>query len=225
MARRKVPLVSGEIYHVFNRSIAQQHVFRTKWELNRLLQLLDYYRFSENPVRFSHFFRLPKNDKLEIMSNLYKTGVPYVEIYCLVIMSNHFHLLVKQSLDDGIKTFIGNMQNSYAKYLNIRTNRTGALFQSPFKAVRIENDYQFLHVSRYIHLNPLTSHVLDSLDDLKSYPWSSYFDYLADESRPLINTNLLMGLMKTKERLSKFTLDQADYQHKIERVKHLTIDG
>jgi len=138
-------------------------------------------------------------------------------------MPNHVHFLMKELEKNGISRFMSNFQNSYAKYLNLKTNRTGSLFQSMFKAVRIESDEQLIHVCRYIHLNPLTSYVIRDVDGLERYPWSSYPEYFKGIS-DLIDTNLISDFFPSKKEFRKFTLDQVDYQRQLDKIKHLSLE-
>ena len=69
--------------------------------------------------------------------------------YCL--MGNHFHLLVKQTMADGIDRFMNSLMTRYTMYFNRRHKRVGHLFQGNYKAVRIETEAQLLHLTRYIH--------------------------------------------------------------------------
>ena len=137
-------------------------------------------------------------------------------------MPNHFHLLIKQNQDEGIRIFLSLIQNSYAKYLNTITPRTGSAFQQVFKAVRIETEPQFIHVARYIHLNPLTSYVLKTFDELCHYPYTSLQDYLSNAPRPFVDIVPLQRLFSSKEQLKQQTLDQVDYQRTLNQIKHLT---
>jgi REP element-mobilizing transposase RayT len=45
--------------------------------------------------------------------------------------------------------------NAYVHALNKQRNRTGTLFESCFKHIRVDRDDYILHVCRYIHLNPV----------------------------------------------------------------------
>ena len=83
-----------------------------------------------------------------------------VDLICFCLMPNHFHLLLRQIEEDGIVKFVRNFQIGYSRYLNEKEKRSGALFEGQFKAVRVENDEQLIHVSRYIHLNPYSSYWL-----------------------------------------------------------------
>lgn len=137
-------------------------------------------------------------------------------------MPNHVHFLLKESSSNGISCFMRNFQNSYAKYFNTKTKRSGSLFQSMFKAVRIESDEQLLHVCRYIHLNPLTSYLIKEFDQLETYPWSSFRHYVNGDD--IIEKKMIMQSFKTIEDFKKFTANQIDYQRKLDSIKHLTLD-
>lgn len=225
MPYRKTPLVTGEIYHLFSRSVAQQPIFRNKWEYDNFLRLIEFYRFSNPPVRFSHYIRMNKRDREKLLGGLYSDDKPLVDIFALTLMPNHYHLLVKQLINNGISDFIRLIQNSYARYLNTKINRFGSLFQSPFKGVRIETDEQFIHVARYIHLNPLTSHVLNNIGELKTVSWNSFKDCVSKTPRRFINTSKLRAYFKSDKDLLKFTKDNIDYQRRLEEIKHLALDS
>lgn len=223
MTVRNHPIVTNEVYHIYNRSVAQQPIFRNIRENNHYLNLIDYYRFVNTPLRFSFYNRLHKDQRESILKSLYKENNIRIEIYSFSIMPNHYHILAKQVNEKGISNFIRYIQDSYAKYLNKKTARFGALFQSPFKAVRIEKEEQFIHVARYIHLNPLTSYLLKEPKELNAYPWNSWIDYVTGKPRAFVETGQLLNLVP-KNKLEDFTFNQLDYQRKLERIKHLLLE-
>ena len=137
-------------------------------------------------------------------------------------MPNHFHFLIRGLTETGIKEFISNFQNSYAKYFNIKNDRTGSLFQPMFKAVRIESDKQLIHVSRYIHLNPITSYLIET-KDLNKYPWSSYSEYI-NNIESFIEKDLILNFFKSAKDYKKFVLDQVEYQRELDKIKHLVLE-
>ena len=137
-------------------------------------------------------------------------------------MPNHFHLLVKQLKEGGISEFMRRFILSYNKYRNIKYSRQGSLFNGPFRAVHIETDEQLIHVSRYIHLNPLVSLLVR---DLKLYPWSSYNKYIAESQNDPLSKEEILGFFKSPEDYEKFVLEQADYGKTLEIIKHATIDA
>ena len=224
MPYRKVVLAEGEYYHIFNRGVAKIPIFSTNSNYIRFLDLVDYYRFKNTPTSFSNLQKLAADERAKVLSYLKKDGEKQVEILCFCLMDNHYHFLLKQKTKNGVSRFISNLQNGYAKYFNIKTKRTGPLFQPMFKAVRIETDEQLLHVSRYIHLNPSTGFVVE-IEDLINYPWFSLPDYITDSrGYPFIDTSMVLGLIGTKDNYEKFVFDQAEYQRELGKIRHLVIE-
>lgn len=147
----------------------------------------------------------------------------HAEIVSFVFMPNHFHFLLKQNEENGISIFLSIFTNSYTKYFNTKRNRVGPVFQGVFKSVHIESDEQLIHVSRYIHLNPVTSFIIDE-SELFSYPWSSLPDYLKGESS-LVNVGIVLKQFSSIDGYKNFVLDRIDYAKKLERIKHLVLDS
>ena len=224
MTRRSTLLVSGEFYHLFNRSINREPIL--KWEKNcqRALATFDLYRFSNSPVRLSYFLSLGFEKRVELMSELEKGDKKHLEIIAFCLMPNHYHLLLKQISQNGIRNFLSLFQNSYTKYFNTRHNRRGPIFQGEFKAVRVETEEQLVHLSRYIHLNPHSSYVVKSIKDLENYPWSSLPDYLGKQKQSFVEKEVILNLFRDKKEYRKFVFDQASYQRDLEKIKHLTWD-
>lgn len=215
---RAVILANNEIYHVYNRSVANESVFNSQKNIKRALDLIDYYKCS-NKIRFSFFSKLDEASKSYYLE---ENNNPLVEIYAYCLMQNHFHLLLKQISENGIEKFVGNFQNAYAKYYNIRRRRFGALFQRPFKSKHVSGDEELLHLSRYIHLNPVTS-FLATLEDLKVSNITSLPAYLSKNTNFIAN-NLILNILKTPEKYLKFLEDQVDYQRKLSKIRHLIIE-
>lgn len=222
MPYRNTPLVSGEIYHIFNRAVAKIPIFLNSKDFLRFLDLINYYRFQNTPISFSQFKQIEKEVRDRIFSTLVKENVLNVEILAFCLMNNHFHFLLRQVADGGITKFISNLQNAYAKYFNIRTERSGPLFNPMFKSVRVVTNEQLFHVSRYIHLNPSTGYLVE-IKDLESYPWSSLSCYITDCNYSFVSTELILGLINKKE-YKKFVYDQAEYQRCLADIKHLTLE-
>jgi len=225
MPGRKVPLVTDEIYHVFNRGIASQQIFDTKWNYYRLLDLIKYYQYEDNPGRFSTFKAMSVTDREKLLSELRKSSKKYIKFFSYCLMPTHIHLLIKQVVDNGISKFMSQITNSYTRYFNNRTNRRGPLFQGKFKAVRILTEDQLLHVSRYVHLNPYSSHLVKTIDDLVEYEFSSLPEYIRDDKNSLCSKELILGYFKNIESYKKFVLNNADYQRSLQNIKHLVLES
>lgn len=222
MPYRKIPIVAGEVYHVFNRSVAKQPIFLSSRDYKRAIDVIDFYRHKDLPMRFSYYNRAPIEQKIDL-AKIVAESTPLVEILTFCLMPNHVHFLLKSMTENGIIQFMSNFQNSYAKYFNIRNQRTGTLFQPMFKAVRIESDEQLIHVNRYIHLNPVTAYILKTVEGLEIYPWSSYSEYLGIKLG-FTSKDLILGFFKDIASFKEFTKDQVDYQRKLDEIKHLTLE-
>lgn len=223
MPYRRTPIAVNEIYHVFNRSIAKQPIFLSSRDYQRAMEVVTFYHYEKPKLRFSFYNRLSKEEKATFLDNLVTTHQPIVEIICYCLMPNHIHFLLKNLRENGISTFMRIFQDSYAKYLNTRSGRVGTLFQPMFQAVRIESEEQLVHVSRYIHLNPVTAYLI-KIEELKNYPWSSYPQYL-DDAKTFIRKELVLSHFKSHKDYEKFVLAQADYQRELDQIKHLTLES
>ncbi len=101
------------------------------------------------------------------------------EVISFVLMTNHFHLLVRipiANLAAGMQRFL----SAHAKGIAVRHQRPGHLFQGRYKAELIEDESYYWTVSRYIHLNPVRAHLVALPED---WPWSSFPGYLLPARR------------------------------------------
>lgn len=222
MPVRSTPLVTGEFYHIYNRGIARQPVFLSKRDYERFILTLSYYRFLNPPVKLSRLLQLPEDQRKDLITELEGKKKKLVNIVSFVLIPNHFHLLLKQTAEQGISHYMRRTVNSWARYFNTKYNRPGALFQGAFKAIHIETDEQLIHLSRYIHLNPLVSYVVKEKDFL-SYPWSSLPDYLSGKSS-FVELGPVLNQFSSSTVYQKFVLDQADYAKSLEAIKHLVFE-
>lgn len=163
---RKEELISGERYHVFNRGTAKCTIFFDDEDRRKFLHNLERYSWNED-------FR------------------ERISISAFVLMNNHFHLLIRQDEDGGISTFINRVCLSYAMYFNKKYMRSGCLFSGRFRAKHVVNDAYLLHLSRYIHRNPIS--ILKS-NILENYTWSSYPTYVGKDYSPLIRDRLIIEM-------------------------------
>ncbi|MCH7951895.1 transposase [Patescibacteria group bacterium] len=223
MPVRKLPLVTGELYHIFNRGVARAPIYSVKTTYRRFVTCINYYRFQDPPMRLSYFLGLSKDEQQTILSRYSQEESVLVTIYCYCLMQNHFHILLKQELDTGITRFMRKVGDSYTRYFNTKTGRSGPLLEGVFKAVRMETDEQMRHLARYIHINPYVGHVIDR-DELTSYPWSSLPEYLSPREPVFINKNAILAQFSSTEKYLKFLLDEADYKRTQQNIQHLILE-
>lgn len=187
-------------------------IFNTQTDYKRFFNVFLYYQIEGPKPKFSKFD--PATFELDSARKI-------VEIISYCLMPNHFHFLLKQATDHGIREFISKLSNSYTKYFNTKNERIGPILQGDFKAVRVEDNNQLLHLTRYIHLNPLVGFVTK---DLEKYVWSSYSEYVGLTNLDVCENEIILNQFKSKIDYKKFVLDHADYAKRLEQIKHLALD-
>ncbi|MBL7068622.1 MAG: transposase [Candidatus Omnitrophica bacterium] len=214
MAVSKIPLVEGEIYHIYSKSIAEFEIFRNKAEYGRMKDLLGYYKIEHPPLKFSIFRKIKDREKQCAKQHASINNLVDIIAYCL--MPTHIHLILKQLKKDGISIFMSKALNSYTRYFNLSTKRKGPLWESRFNRGIVKSNEQILHLTRYIHLNPVTAHLVDNP---RNWPHSSYREYLSEVKNEERSCNFSEVLDITPQAYEEFVTSQIEYQRKLATAK------
>jgi len=160
------PLQYGLTYHIYNRGNNRENVFFEERNYRYFLQL--YAKYIE-PVAVTF-------------------------VYCQ--LRNHFHVLLRIKTVEEQAAYhqaqeselpfkprrpsqqFGNLFNAYAKAMNRAYERTGSLFEHPFRRILVTSDTHFVQLVAYIHQNP-EKHGF--VDDFRDWPHSSYHTLLSDK--------------------------------------------
>jgi len=94
-----------------------------------------------------------------------------VAIHAFVLMTNHVHLLVTPSDEQGVTRMMQAQGRKYVQYFNHSHGRTGTLWEGRYKSTLVDAAPYLLTVYRYIELNPVRAGMVEHASD---YPWSSY---------------------------------------------------
>ncbi|MBF8249957.1 MAG: hypothetical protein HW400_558 [Candidatus Levybacteria bacterium] len=186
--------VEGGYYHLYNRGVEKRNIFLDEQDYGVFLHYLKKYL---NPVPAGGSDPHALSKEISLLS------------FCL--MPNHFHLFVKQNSINGITKLVRAVCTNYVMYFNKKYERVGTLFQGKYKAILIDNDNYFLHLSRYIHLNPYPG------SDPRTYPYSSYRYYLGQKQANWINTEEVLGFFRTAKRTG--LNDHLSYESFVEDYK------
>ena len=90
-----------------------------------------------------------------------------------------------------------------SKYYNTKYEKSGHVFQGPYRAVHIEDDRQLLHVSAYIHRNAREISRWFRKED--QHPWSSYQDFIGENRWDnLLLSDIVLGQFKDKKHYHEF---------------------
>jgi hypothetical protein len=115
-------------------------------------------------------------------------------------MPTHYHLLVllkEADLSHQMQLFA----ISYTKAMNKRYDRVGALFQGAFQAKYVdENDY-LVQLSRYIHLNPVTTGLVEHPEE---WEFSSYQEYVGLRDGTLPKAEIVLSQFPSPEAYGEF---------------------
>ncbi len=171
---RSTPILPFNYYHIYNRGINRGLIFFAEENYHFFLDRLRKYFIS---------------DKASIIS------------YCL--MPNHYHLLIYPMTEEFGNHVMQPFSVSYTKAINKRNLRTGPLFEGPYQAILVEQDEYLLHLSRYIHLNPVSANLVDRAED---WEFSSYRDYIGTRPSGFINPNIITGYFADSSEYEEFVL-------------------
>lgn len=208
--------MDNQFFHVFNKSIADFGIFNYSENAQRFLITLNYYNNFGIKTNLSAFLKREKNYFFNLLEPKENSIVKFIS-YCVI--PDHYHLLLK-ILDSNISLakYISDVENSYCRYFNIKSDRKGPLWQSRFKYVKIKTNEQLLHVSRYIHLNPTTNNLVNNPED---WIYSSYKDLITDEKLFKKITEISINNCQAYK---KFVEDNKDYQRKLKMIKRLILE-
>ncbi len=150
------PLENGIYYHIYNRGINSDILFKEK----------------SNYIHFLNLYDLHIN--------------PIAETYAWCLMKNHFHFLVRIKETNEIiaekkivpSQAFSNLFNAYTKSFNKSYGRHGALFERPFRRKKVNHNQYLQNLIIYIHNNPVHHKICEHPLE---YPWSSYTTCLSDK--------------------------------------------
>ncbi|MDE2001122.1 MAG: transposase, partial [Patescibacteria group bacterium] len=130
--------VTGNTYHVLNRGVDKRKIFLDESDYFRFIH--DLFEFNDqNPINNVTYHFNGRNNSKDLASPYIgaerKPRKLLVEILAFCLMPNHYHLLLRPKLDNGISLFMRKLNMGYAKYFNQKYERNGTLFQGRYKSV------------------------------------------------------------------------------------------
>ena len=171
-------------YHIYNRGANKQNIFRDATDYTTFLDIIAFYLKFPNGRPFKYIEKLTNKARFQVR-NLEDVGNTSFSITCFCLMPNHFHFLIKQNRQanagNSITNFMRRTMIAYSMYFNQRHDHSGTIFQGRYKNIVAKSDEQLLHLTKYIHNNPVE--ILES-KKLSTYKYSSYPDYLGANNFP-----------------------------------------
>ncbi|MUP39335.1 hypothetical protein [Labilibaculum euxinus] len=187
MPSATIPLESESYYHIYNRGIDGCNLYRVENDYKHFLKLYEKYIdpiadtfvWVLMPNHFHLLIRIKSEKEIGIYKNLNSDGSKD---------SVRFQTQPSVNLSEfeepdrvGIKKpnptkHFSHLFNAYSKYINKKYQRTGSLFERPFKRKLVEDETYLRTLVLYIHNNPIHHGFTDIAVD---YPWSSYLTCLS----------------------------------------------
>jgi putative transposase len=124
--RRRPVFKKWDKCHAYNRSFCKMPIFKTQ---------KDNILFLEYVVKYAKKFK--------------------ITIRAIAIMDDHYHFILEQTQETGIKEFITMVKLSYAKYYNKKTKRKGPVFECRYHAKLIEDWNYEINIYNYVLNNPV----------------------------------------------------------------------
>ena len=178
MKKNVEPLQANAIYHIFNRGVNGEDIFKE----NR-----NYRYFLEKYAAYIE---------------------PIAKTFAYCLLKNHFHIAIQTKSEEEILAFhalkhpkkteqpinlilsrqFASLFNGYAQAINKAKDRTGGLFEEPFRRILVDNDDYQRELIVYIHRNP-EKHGF--VADFRDYGHSSYHSILGNEPTRLLRNETL----------------------------------
>lgn len=112
------------------------------------------------------------------------------DIYGYVIMSNHYHLIIKIS-EAPLSDIMHRINNKFSRTFNIKYKRTGHVFENRYKGILVIDDKYLLSLLRYVHQNPVAAKICNRVKD---YPWSSDGLYRNNVQDGIVNIDFILNI-------------------------------
>lgn len=174
MPRRDVELCPGEYYHLYNRGNNRNRIFYQRANYLFFLQRLQEYL------------------------------VPVVDVVAYCLMPTHYHLLVQvkmSEVSEDVSKAMMRFSVSYTKAMNRQYDRVGSLFQGAFQARHVGRNNYLVHLSRYIHLNPVMASLIERAED---WEFSSYQEYIGLRNGTLPKPEVVLGQFPSRAAYREF---------------------
>jgi putative transposase len=170
--------LENSYYHLYNRGVEKRPIFLDQQDYGVFLSYLKEYLLPKNEKELQEQLVNPQlsateRNRINIKLKL-RNFTDEITLLAYCLMPNHFHFFVKQKSSDSIDHFMQSLCTRYAMYFNRKYKRVGSLYQGVYKAVMIENESQFVHLSKYIHKQALKL----KGETLQPQQPSSYSQYL-----------------------------------------------
>lgn len=226
---RKEKFIEGNYVHVYNRGNRKTDIVRTvgdKWRFMQALRFFNDSHSSLNILRSLSRLKPSINQLVNPPESVFEMGWPInwpeknplVKILCYCLVSNHFHLLLKEIRPAGISKFMHKLGIGYTNFFNLKYQEVGKVFQGSYKAKLVAEEMYLKYLCVYIQvINVLElfpggfeaalRNFNEAMKFVDNYPFSSHLDYIGLRNSLIIDKDILAEIIPTTEDYRKLVRD------------------
>jgi len=127
------------------------------------------------------------------------------DVWAWCLMTNHVHLVMVPSSENGLRASLGEAHRRYTRYINVREDCRGHLWQERFHSFPMDEHY-LLAAVRYVEMNPVHANMVERSED---YAWSSARAHLAGRDDGLVTVKPMLDRVGNWREYLESGLDDA----------------
>ena len=215
---RKEPFTVGSFVHVLKCGARGLPIVQDHDDRWRFLLKLNHFNDHFAP---ENWFRDLMDENIQHTLNRASTWPekkPMVGLEAFTLMSNHFHLILKEIEEGGVTKFMHKLGTGMSGHANVKYRQTGSLFQGPYLSRTISDDSYFRYVGAYVMVKNTFELFPDgfekacrSFNDAWEwaihYPFSSLGHYAGVNDSPILSNPFLKELFPTQNDLRNLGRD------------------
>jgi putative transposase len=163
---------TGQFFHIYNRGVNRQLVFSERD---------DYLVFIDLIQKWLH----PDD----------------LRMHTFQLMPNHFHFILQQLVPSAMSWFQKRITQGLAQWVNRHARRVGHLFQGRYKLKLVDDTSYLLHLSKYIHQNPVAAGLVHTAEE---WEFGSTLDFLGQNRFSFLTKTRLLEMAGGEARLAEF---------------------
>ncbi len=218
---RRFQFDSNKFYHIYNRGIEKRDVFIDIEDFTRFIKSMREFNAIEpigslyekdfrermkggrEGVRHPRGIKETKSPIGDLVSSVSLNARKLVDVLSYCLIPNHYHFILEQLIEEGISKFMHKLNLGYSMYFNNKYNRSGSLFEGPFKAKEINNYSHFLKLIVYVNCNS----EIHKICSAENWPWSSYLDYINKRNGTLCNKDIIKDEFANPAEFKNFCIE------------------
>src|SRR3989344_8062095 len=227
MPIKRPPLVEGEIYHVYNRSIDGKVIFPSDEYYERFIQGLQTFN-TTSPIQIRDMAGNDTEIKSQQSQFRGNRGERLVDVGVFNLRPTHYHLLLRQVVPNGISLFMQKSGVGFTSFFNLKNFRKGPVFQGTFRVKLADKDRYLKHLFAYIALNSLDADMSEwrgggitdrkkAEDILVNAKWSSFGSLVIGDERfkNIINEDFAGEFFDNTDELKNFVLSWSEKENNL----------